>query len=70
MDLMFKPVPDLKPCFAFYEFQLRPLRECIKCSNYPRCKSETFLRRNGERELSDYKKAVEINRICQELEEF
>lgn len=38
-----------KLCFSFYEFELRPVRECEKCRDYPRCKSETFTRRNEER---------------------
>lgn len=37
-----------KLCYKFYEFELRPLRECLKCSDHPRCKSETFARRKLE----------------------
>jgi len=37
-----------KPCHADYKFDLRTLRGCIFCGNYPRCKSETFASLNGE----------------------
>jgi hypothetical protein len=40
--------PKKRLCYAFYEFELRPLRECLKCIDYPRCKSVTFARREHD----------------------